>query len=97
MDRTQRPRGTKTPSKHQPSKEASRQRLASPSEPTTEPRGPRTVVVGVRLRPDESAYYEQAANDRGLGIGPWLRMLGANEIKRLGRAWFRAEQKRKAR
>lgn len=54
--------------------------------PRTKPRtGPRsTGAVLVRLSPEERERLRAAADRTGVGIGPWLRMLGLREAAREG-------------
>jgi hypothetical protein len=45
--------------------------------------GPRAAAaVLVRLTAEEKATLDAAATKAGLGVGPWLRMLGMREAQR---------------
>lgn len=41
--------------------------------------GPRSASVLIWMTPDERERIKSAALDAGLGVGPWLRMLGLQE------------------
>jgi hypothetical protein len=42
--------------------------------------GPRSAPILIWLTPEEREAFKRAASGAGIGVGPWLRMLGLREV-----------------
>jgi hypothetical protein len=50
--------------------------------PAKEKRAAREFMIPIRMGEDELRVLRAAAKGAGLGLGPWLRMLGLREAQR---------------
>lgn len=44
--------------------------------------GTRSVMFTMRISPEEQEAMSRCAAELGLGLGPWLRMLGMREVQK---------------
>ena len=81
MKNTQSPRGSL---KKSPTSKTSPPRRSRQKEPIPEPRGLRTKAIGVRVREEEFAQFDHAAEVLGVRVGAWFRIAGLEKLKRDG-------------